>query len=142
MTILLERKGGSAVVPLDLSVRAAPQSLSVESIPSEPVRYRIQVGESRYIKIYATSTHGGVTDVYINYYDDFGDNQPVESLIVTSSDKVGGTRQRLVRRLGPGQFIAAVTLPTDGWTAVAVVGHTPDGTRFRAVVHLRAAVRS
>jgi len=116
--------------------RSAPQFLSVERIPGEPVRYTVElVAGGGFLRVWADPGRAGPTRVFATFFDRFGEELAVADPVITLAAGPS-TRPQFVQRLGPNRFVADVSLAR-GRSVVAVVARTVAGDeRFRGVVTL------
>jgi uncharacterized membrane protein len=135
VSTILERGDASVVVPLELQVRSAPQFVSVERIPGQPIRYTVELAAGGYARVWAQPQRSGPNAIHAAFFDRNGDPRPVDNAVVVVTSAGGSSRQRLAKAVGPGQFVADVNLPA-GRSAVAVIAQAAEGARLRASVDL------
>jgi len=70
----------------------------------------------------------------------FLEERDIEEIVVTAAAGDGPTRQRPVRRLDRGRFVADVELEA-GRNRIAAIARAIDGTRLRAAVDLDVPAR-
>lgn len=141
ITALVDSGAASVSVPLQVQTRSAPQFLSVQRIPGEPVKYTLElVSGGGLLRVWADPQRSGPSQLYATYFDRFGEELPVGDPVLT----VGAgpsTRQHGVRRLGPNRFVADVDLVA-GRVEVALVARTvDDDQRLRGEVTLEVPRR-
>lgn len=141
ITVLVERGPESVAVPLEVQTRSAPQFLSVERVPGEPVKYTVElVSGGAFLRVWADPQRSGPTQVYATFFDRFGEELPVGEPVLTTGSGPPA-RQHAMRRLAPNRFVADVSLDR-GQTVVAVVARTVvDDQRLRGTVTLETADR-
>ena len=135
VAVLVERGGDSVEVPLELETRSEPPFVSTLAIPGRPPAYTVDVEGKGAIRIWPQPAQPGPSKVYVTCYDLLADVRRIETITVTIAAGAGPTRRLLVRRLGPGRFVAAAEL-AEGENTIGVVASAPDGTRLRATVDL------
>jgi copper transport protein len=123
-------------VPLQLDLPGPKYFVSVERIPGQPPKYTMQIGSIGYIRIEPDPERPGPSRVLVTCFTAFEGVSRVDDLVLTAAAADGPTRQEPVRRLGMGQFVAAVDLAA-GPNTIAVVAHTRDGTRLRGEFNLQ-----
>jgi copper transport protein len=134
VSVRIQHGAEGTVVPLDVLARSAPQFVSIQRVPGQPVIYAAQVSASRSIELWADPTRVGTSRLFATIRDAaFGDEIPVDQAVITIAHESGRAEQRVVERLGPGEFVAAVTLPRGKVTA-AVIARSADGVRMRGEV--------
>src|SRR5207253_1986317 len=110
ITVFVERGAESLAVQLQVQTRSAPQFLSVQRIPGEPVKYTVElVAGGGFLRVWADPQRSGETKLYATFYDRFGEAPAISDPVLT----VGQgrfARAFPVRRLAPNQFVADVTL--------------------------------
>jgi copper transport protein len=141
ITALVDSGAASVSVPLELQTRSAPQFLSVQRIPGEPVKYTLElVSGGGLLRVWADPQRSGPSQLYATYFDRFGEELPVGDPVLT----VGAgpsTRQHGLRRLGPNRFVADIDLAA-GRVDVALVTRTvDDDQRLRGEVTLEVPRR-
>ncbi len=141
ITALIDSGAASVSVPLEVQTRSAPQFLSVQRIPGEPVKYTLElVSGGGLLRVWADPQRSGPSQLYATYFDRFGEELPVGDPVLT----VGAgpsTRQHGLRRLGPNRFVADVDLVA-GRVDVALVARTvDDDQRLRGEVTLEVPRR-
>ena len=130
ITALVEVGSEALPVPLVVQTRSAPQFLSVQRLPGEPVKYTVELAVGRgFLRVWADPERTGPTQVYATFSDDFGEILPMGDPVLTVGSGPSA-RQEVVRRLGPGQFVADVTL-SPGSNEIAVVARTAAGDERR-----------
>jgi copper transport protein len=130
ITALVEVGAEALPVPLVVQTRSAPQFLSVQRLPGEPVKYTVELATGRgFLRVWADPERAGPTQVYATYFDDFGETLPMGDAVLTVGSG-SSARQAVVRRLGAGQFVADVTL-SPGSNEIAVVARTAGGDERR-----------
>ena len=138
VVVEVDGDGTTVTVPLEVRMRGPAQFLSVERTPGRPVRYLVEARPGAYIRMHADPARNGVQPVHIRVFDDFGEEPPIEGVVVTTGDADGRARPIAVERVGRGSFTAHMPLHAPR-TPVAVVARTVDGTRLRAEVDIEVA---
>jgi copper transport protein len=132
---LVRRGAGVIEVPLQLTLPGPKQFVSVFRPPGKPPQYTMQIGSVGNIRIEPRPERAGPSMVYVTCFTIFGGVSKVDELVLTSGAPGTPARQRPVRRLSQGRFVAAVELEP-GPFEIGVVAHTRDGTRLRGVFEL------
>lgn len=127
--------GASESVPLEVDVPGPAQFVSVQRGPGAPPLYTVDLGGLGAIRFSPDPERGGASRLFVTCYDVFGDETPIDRIVVTAAAGKGPVRKLPVRRLGAGKFVAAVRLDP-GTDAFAAVARTPTDTRLRAAVRV------
>ncbi|MEX2108246.1 MAG: copper resistance protein CopC [Solirubrobacterales bacterium] len=122
-------------VPLELYLPGSEQFLSVLRVPGQSPKYTMLIGSLGNIRIELVPERAGPSKVHVACYTVFGTTYPVEQLVLTAAAGDDPARQKAVRRLNAGKFVADVDLEA-GPFEIAVVAHTRDGTRMRGAFQL------
>ena len=78
ITAVVEVGSEALPVPLVVQTRSAPQFLSVQRLPGEPVKYTVELAVGRgFLRVWADPERSGTTQVYATYFDDFGEILPM-----------------------------------------------------------------
>jgi copper transport protein len=125
----------SETVPLELDVPGPAQFVSVQRGPGAPPLYTVDLGGLGSIRFSPDPERGGASRLFVTCYDVFGDETPIDRIVVTAAAGKGPVRTLPVRRLGAGRFVAAVRLDP-GTDELAAVARTPTDTRLRAAVEV------
>jgi hypothetical protein len=135
VTVVVDRAGGVARVPLELDARGAPQFVSVLRVPGAAAQYTMEVANKGFVRVAPTSDTTGASRVYVSLYDVLEDELATKRVVVTAASETRVTRQQPVRRLGPGRFVADVDLAR-GRNTLGVVARAADGSRLRSTIDL------
>jgi putative copper export protein len=137
VSMLIERSSAAVEVPLELDLPGAPQQQSIELVPGQDPKYTNLDGNLAFVRISPHPERAGHSEVYVTCYTvTLGDEARIDQLVLIAAAGSGPTSQQPVRRLGPGTFVADVTL-TPGTDTIAVVARMADGTRLRSTFDLR-----
>jgi len=140
VTVLVERAGDSVEVPLEVETRSVGQFVSIERVPGQAPKYMVQVTGGEHVRISPDPERAGPSRLFVTCYDVFLEERDIEEIVVTAAAGDGPTRQRPVRRLDRGRFVADVELEA-GRNRIAAIARAIDGTRLRAAVDLDVPAR-
>ncbi len=132
VTALVERGGESVEIPLRLLTATPGQAVSIERIPGRPTNYTVTVSLSEVVRFSLRPERPGRSRLHVTVYDVIGDEQQIDTMVLTHSANGGLTRQLAVKRSGRS-FVAPVELQS-GVNTFTAVARTPDGTRVRAAL--------
>lgn len=135
VTVEIETGRDSVAVPLDVEVRNASRSPSIERIPGQAASYTIQVPGGSFLRISPDPGRAGRNRITVTCFGLFGEERPVERMIVTVTASDGSTRQLSARRSSEGAFVAEAEL-RKGRSTIAAIARAIDGARLRAAVDL------
>ncbi len=100
LTMLVARDTGSVEVPLAVTTRATPQTITSSVSPGSPTIYTIHVVGDRAIQVYTEKTRPGLYQVHVTYLDASGAELPLAQWHVRARrDGTTTTRNLTTRRL-------------------------------------------
>jgi len=110
VTALVERGAASTEVPLQVTTRSAPQTVTVSRFPGLPTLYTIHLSQSRSLQVYLDPDKPGNDNFHSTFFDAQGNEMPVSSATITMTAPGGRTTNLSPTRLGPGHFAAPATI--------------------------------
>jgi putative copper export protein/methionine-rich copper-binding protein CopC len=135
-TVLVERRGSSVEVPLDIETRDPSQAVSVLRVPGESPVYTVEVPRIGFVRMSLDSEKAGSRQLRVSCFNIIPEVLPIDHLVVTTGTQV--VRQSAVTRQDRNQFTAEVPLEP-GQNRIAVVARSQIGTRLRVVLNLEVA---
>jgi copper transport protein len=139
VAVVVEQGAHSVEVPLALSVSSPPQRVRTIEAPGQPTLYSIDLPGERVLDAYLDPGKPGFNEVHATFIDAKGGELPIPRPAAITATRQGGAAQPLVvRRFGPGHFIADATLGPGDWQ-IDVTATASDGATLEArfPVHLR-----
>ncbi len=131
--VLVERRGNSVEVPLEVETREPPQLVSVLSVPGELPVYTVEVSKIGFVQFALDSDRPGPASLRIACLNIIPETLPIDHIVVTTGTKT--VRQWPVTRQDRNYFVAKLDLQP-GQNRLAVVARSELGTRMRAVLVL------
>lgn len=135
--VMVERRDGSADVPLELETRRIAQPVSIARVPTKPPTYTIEVKRAGLVRISPVPEAAGQSTLHVTCYSILNDEVAIEWIAVSSEIDDGTRRQWPVQRVSASRFIAEASLAR-GLNRITVVARTINGVRLRATLELRA----
>jgi copper transport protein len=115
VSVLIQDRAGSVVVPLEVQTRAPPQHIEVTRAPGQPTLYTITLPGGLSLQTYIDPGTPGNNVVHFTFFQPSGDEQPIASATATATTPAGDTEDLPLIRFDPGHFVANTRLDEGHW---------------------------
>jgi copper transport protein len=132
VTVVVPRGVEAVEVPLELTTRKVTQKVSVKRSPGLPTIYTVALSSSGTVQIYLDPGGPGPNDLHVTFFDDGGDERPIDTLTGTATGPSGRTSPLELEKLTAGHFSAS-TNPVAGRWHYAITG-SANGVQVAAEV--------
>jgi putative copper export protein len=139
--VLIERRGETVAVPLELQARGPAQFVSVLRAPGRPAEYTRQVPGQGFLRLSARREQAGPSKLHVTAFTVLETEAHVDQLVLTLTAGRGPARRQTVRRRSAGRYVSDVDL-RPGVNTVAVIARTRDGSRMRSTFELDVTARA
>jgi copper transport protein len=135
VTALVERGAQSVEVPLQVTPRVVPPTISVKRVAGLPALYTVQFANGRSIQVYLDPDKPGPLTFHSTFFDSSGTELPVTSARISMTAPGGRATPLTLRLLEPGHFVASITVGT-GTTRFDISGDAPTGGTISATLDI------
>jgi copper transport protein len=132
--VLVDGPTGTVEVPLETTVQAPKQFLSVLRVPGRAPEYTRMVQGLGYLRVSPHRRTAGVSRVFVTAFDIFEGEAHLDRLVLTDT-RGGATHPQALRRLGPGRFVAD-TVRGRGPSLLTVIARRTNGSRMHSTFEL------
>jgi copper transport protein len=117
VTVLVEKRGGSVEIPLEVRPRPPEQHVDVSKVPGQPNLYTITLDQGLQIQAYVDPGDPGRTNqVHVTAFDADGMELPLKGATLTITPPDAKPFEPEMLRFGPGHFAANIDLTPGTWT--------------------------
>jgi copper transport protein len=129
--VTVVRSGGTVQVPLTLTTRAPPETISVShGGPGQPDIYTISLGAGVQLQTYIDPGTAGPSQFHVTAFRS-GNALPLASAVLSATPAGGQARKLASKQLTPEHFVANTTLSAGDWR-FDIQAITTDGRTLQA----------
>lgn len=110
ISVLIERGTASQEIALQLATRCL-----TTVTPGDPPLYDIAFGAAGKAQGYVDPRRAGPNEVHVTFFTPSGDEQPISGTVTMRGSSGDRSQTFVVRRLGPGHFVADADLAAGVW---------------------------